>query len=118
MRARARWLAAGLWLAAVPALGEEPAGAEEATGAAAGRDGGVDQLRLEATAVRGNQELPKVLYIVPWKEPAAVKVTGRPVNSLVEEVLAPVDREVFRRQVRYFEQLYSRADAGGEPGAE
>lgn len=118
MRARARGVAVALWLAAVPALGEEPAGAEEATRAAAARAGGVDQLRLEATAVRGNQELPKVLYIVPWKEPTAVKVTGRPVNSLVEEVLAPVDREVFRRQVRYFEQLYSRADAGGEPGAE
>ena len=62
---------------------------------------------LDATAIRGNQELPKVLYIVPWKDPAAVELAGRPVNSLVEEVLAPVDREVFRRQERYFEQLYS-----------
>ena len=62
---------------------------------------------LDASAIRGNQELPKVLYIVPWKDPAAVELAGRPVNSLVEEVLAPVDREVFRRQGRYFEQLYS-----------
>lgn len=118
MSARLRGLAAALWLAAAPALGEEPAGGEGTPVPAPVRAPGVDQLQLEATAVRGNQELPKVLYIVPWKEPAAVKVTGRPVNSLVEEVLAPVDREVFRRQVRYFEQLYAPGDPGGAPGAE
>ena len=63
-------------------------------------------LNLDATAIRGNQELPKVMYIVPWKDAAMAELTGRPVNSLVEEVLAPVDREVFRRQTRYFHQLY------------
>ncbi len=77
-----------------------------------------DRADIDRTQIIGNRELPKVLYIVPWKEPAAVKVTGRPVNSLVEEVLAPVDREVFRRQVRYFEQLYAPGDPGGAPGAE
>jgi hypothetical protein len=65
-----------------------------------------DPLNLESSAIRGNQELPKVLYIVPWKDPAMAELAGRPVNSLVEEALAPVDREVFRRQTRYFSQLY------------
>jgi len=73
-------------------------------------------LNLEAAAIRGNQELPKVLYIVPWKDPAMAELAGRPVNSLVEEVLAPVDREVFRRQTRYFSQLYeAKKPAGGDP---
>ncbi len=73
-------------------------------------------LNLDATAIRGNQELPKVMYIVPWKEPATAELAGRPVNSLVEEALAPVDREVFRRQTRYFSQLYGAAGpAGGDP---
>jgi len=36
------------------------------------------------------------------------------VNSLVDKMLAPVDREVFRRQIRYFDQLYGEA---GEPSA-
>lgn len=71
---------------------------------------GPDQVQLEASAIRGNQELPRVLYIVPWKDPAMAELAGRPVNSLIEEVLAPVDREVFRRQTRYFDQLY------GSPG--
>lgn len=66
-----------------------------------------DRLELESTSIRGNQELPRVMSIVPWKEPGLVDVGGKPVNSLVDEVLAPVDREVFLRQVRYFDQLYT-----------
>jgi len=72
------------------------------------------QLTLESSAIRGNQELPKVLYIVPWKDPGMAELAGRPVNSLVEEVLAPVDREVFRRQTRYFSQLYGAGSAQPE----
>lgn len=74
----------------------------------------VGALALESSAIRGNQELPKVLYIVPWKDPAMVELAGRPVDSLIEEVMAPVDREVFRRQTRYFSQLYG---AGSEQSA-
>ena len=75
-------------------------------------------LNLDASAIRGNQELPKVLYIVPWKDPAMAELSGRPVNSLVEEILAPVDREVFRRQTRYFSELYgAQKPTGGHPPA-
>ena len=70
-----------------------------------------DQLQLEATSIRGNQELPRVLYIVPWKDPALGDVTGKPVNSLIDEVLAPLDRDVFLRQTDYFDQLYGPAGA-------
>ena len=65
-----------------------------------------DRLELDSTSIRGNQELPKVLYIVPWKDPALGDLVGKPVNSLVDEVLSPVDRELFRRQTDYFDQLY------------
>lgn len=68
-------------------------------------------LQLETAAIRGNQELPKVLYIVPWKDAPTAELAGRPVNSLVEEALAPVDRDVFRRQVRYYTQLQEAAPA-------
>jgi len=65
-----------------------------------------DQMLLDSTSIRGNRELPRVLYIVPWKEPHLGDVVGKPVNSLIDEVLAPVDRDVFLRQTRYFDQLY------------
>jgi len=60
-----------------------------------------DRANLEATQVIGSRELPKVLYIVPWKPPQAGDLVGRPVESLLDEALAPVDRDVFRRQVDY-----------------
>jgi hypothetical protein len=64
-----------------------------------------DRLDLEASQITGNRELPKVLYIVPWRGAELGDLVGRPVNSLLDEVLEPVDRDVFRRQNRYFEAL-------------
>ncbi len=77
--------------------------------------GQLDRLQLDASAITGNQELPRVMYIVPWKESGIGELSGKPVNSLLDEVLAPIDREVFQRQVRYFDQLYGdHAVAAGE----
>jgi hypothetical protein len=64
-----------------------------------------DRLDLESSQITGNRELPKVLYIVPWRSAEMGDLVGRPVNSLLDEVLEPVDRDVFRRQNRYFEAL-------------
>lgn len=64
-----------------------------------------DRLDLDASQITGNRELPKVLYIVPWRSAELGDLVGRPVNSLLDEVLEPVDRDVFRRQNRYFEAL-------------
>lgn len=64
-----------------------------------------DRLDLDATQITGNRELPKVLYIVPWRRSDLGDLGGRPVNSLLDEVLAPVDRDVFKRQNRYYEAL-------------
>ena len=60
-----------------------------------------DRADIERTQIIGNRELPKVLYIVPWKKPLQGDLSGRPLGSVLDEALAPVDRDVFRRQVRY-----------------
>lgn len=73
----------------------------------------IDRVDLDATQITGNRELPRVLYIVPWKRSDLGDLAGRPVNSLLDEVLAPVDRDVFRRETRYFEALQSAPAAGG-----
>ena len=62
-------------------------------------------MELDATSVTGNRELPKVLYIVPWKKSDLGDLVGKPMNSLVDEILAPVDRDVFKRQLRYYGAL-------------
>ncbi len=67
-----------------------------------------DRADLDRAQIIGNRELPKVLYIVPWKKPAPGALAGKPVASVLDEVLAPVDRDVFRRQVSYELQLVPR----------
>lgn len=63
------------------------------------------RMQLDTTQVTGSRELPKVLVIVPWKNPELVELTGRPLASLVEEALSPIDPAVFRRQVDYYNAL-------------
>ena len=60
-----------------------------------------DRLDLEGTSIRGNRELPKVLYIAPWKKPGMSDL-GRPLDSLVNEVMAPLERKEFQRQIKYY----------------
>jgi hypothetical protein len=96
------------------------AGQSPATAKAAARKG-PDRLELDATDITGNRELPKVLYIVPWKRSDLGDVVGRPVNSLLDEVLQPLDRDVFQRENRYYNALPAAAGdakAGAAQGSQ
>ena len=64
-----------------------------------------ERIELQGTAIIGNQELPKVLYIVPWKSSELPQLSEPPLESLVDEALSPIDREVFRRQTIYYDAL-------------
>jgi len=86
------------WLALAPLLASTAAHAQ-------------DRADIDRTQIIGNRELPKVLYIVPWKKPLPGQLSGRPVQSVLDEALAPVDRDVFRRQASYDSQLRARATA-------
>jgi hypothetical protein len=68
-----------------------------------------DRADIDRTQIIGNRELPKVLYIVPWKKPLPGELAGRPLQSVLDEALAPVDRDVFRRQVSYHGQIEAQA---------
>jgi hypothetical protein len=83
----------------------------------AGAVGAQDRADIDRTQIIGNRELPKVLYIVPWKKPLPGTLQGRPVQSVLDEALAPVDREVFRRQVGYNGQVAARAAAAAQAPA-
>jgi hypothetical protein len=74
-----------------------------------------DRVELETTDITGNRELPKVLYIVPWKRSDLGDLVGKPPNSLLDEVLQPIDRDVFLRENRYYDALQpGRARAPGD----
>ena len=95
-----------------PATPAKPAAANKP----APRGNAKDRLDLDSSQITGNRELPKVLYIVPWRGAELGDLVGRPVNSLLDEVLEPVDRDVFRRQNRYYEALQpNEAAPAGKP---
>jgi hypothetical protein len=71
--------------------------------------GAVDRLNLDTATVTGEREQPKVMYIVPWKKSDIGDLSGKPMNSLLDEALAPVDRDEFKREVAYYGAV--RADA-------
>jgi hypothetical protein len=78
----------------------------------------VDRLELDATAITGNRELPKVMSIVPWKAAEPPAGPDRPMGSLIEEVLSPLDRDEFRREITYFRDLTSQSADRPSPGVE
>ena len=63
--------------------------------------------------VSGNKELPNVLYIIPWKGNATPAALPK-VTRLVDEIYAPVDPEVFQKQVKFYYQLTTPEAPEGE----
>jgi hypothetical protein len=78
------------------------AAAPAATGKTTKTGKAMDRIDLDTTQITGNKELPKVMYVVPWKRADLGDLTGKPANSLIDEVLQPVDRDVFNREERYY----------------
>lgn len=60
------------------------------------------------TTIVGDNESPIGLYITPWRESHAEKDIDRPARLLQEEML-PIDKDVFERQVEYYDALSNAA---------
>ncbi len=58
-------------------------------------------ITMQGTAIIGNQELPRILYIVPWKKSGLPAMRQPSIARLIHDVLAPLDREEFRRKIYY-----------------
>ena len=103
--------------AASPSAGSQPAN-PTAKAPTAQKPVAADRLDLDVSVVTGNRELPKVLYIVPWKKAELGDLPSQPFNSLLDEALKPVDRDEFRREVAYYSRLAERPAPEGGPGPE
>lgn len=51
------------------------------------------------TTITGNQEQPRVLYILPWQSPAAANVDFESLDSEQKSVFGHVEREELRREL-------------------
>ena len=63
---------------------------------------------LSGMSILGNEEAPKSLVIVPWK--SSQIGNGVSVNDLIDERARPVDKEVFLREIHYYQLRSAKAD--------
>jgi len=70
------------------------------------------------TTIIGDRESPIGLYITPWRNAAPESELDRPARFL-EEQLLPIDADVFRRQIEYYntisDHLRLRGNRASEP---
>ena len=57
---------------------------------------------LSGISIIGNKDAPKSLYIVPWRS-TELGMTSDLNSSLLNEGLQPIDKDVFLRELRYYE---------------
>ncbi len=55
--------------------------------------------------VTGNQEQPRVLYILPWQAPDGPDSLYQEVTHNINDLYAPVKRESFRRELELREKF-------------
>jgi hypothetical protein len=72
---------------------------------------------LESTVV-GNQEQPKVLYIVPWKSPGSSADLYRPVSSQLSAIFDHIERAELRRQIHYLDTIKENNEISVETDSE
>lgn len=84
----------GLAVCALPFICSAPALAEEAKAG--------EPKMLSGMSVVGNSEAPKSLFIVPWKS-SRIDFDTSLRSGLMDESLQPVDKEVFMRELDYYE---------------
>lgn len=65
-----------------------------------------DRLNLDGVSIKGSHELPKVLYIVPWKNDKLGALPETAGSGSFDTSMKALDRDVFRRQVEYYDALY------------
>lgn len=58
-----------------------------------------------STTIVGNQEQPKVLYIVPWQAVDATELESQNIRSQIDIVFGHVERVELRRELNYLEKL-------------
>ena len=64
-----------------------------------------ERIRLDETVISGNQELPKVLYIVPWQDPTGIPKIELDPNFTEHEVFRQLYPPTYKREPEYYDAL-------------
>lgn len=64
---------------------------------------GADKVEtLRGISIVGNKEAPKALFLVPWKN-SELGIGSSLTSGLLDEGMKPVDKEVFMRELEFYE---------------
>ena len=66
-----------------------------------------ERLKLNKTTILGNGELPKVTFVVPWRDTPAAIPEWKP-SPTAHPVVTHLDRELYHREVEFSRQLHQR----------
>jgi len=58
-------------------------------------------IEIEGARIRGNQELPTVLYLVPWQAPKVYELAEPETTLATQRAIKPLQRESFKRLLSY-----------------
>lgn len=67
---------------------------------------GQEQLEQETITIKGNQGLPKTLYIAPWKRVGSPLESEKLEGEFREEI-DPVEPDLFQRELELHKEGYS-----------
>lgn len=106
-------------LALMVALAVAPGPLVQAADAAAGNPPAREQtdrmpagvIELDETVISGNQELPKVLYIVPWQQPDGLPEIELRTEFAEVELFRRLYPPAYRRELSYFEASAAVTDS-------
>ncbi len=64
------------------------------------------RLDLDATSIIGNRELPRIVYLIAWRDAPQGDILEQSLESNHDNSLRVLDRDVFKRQISYHELLF------------
>ena len=65
-----------------------------------------EQLEQETIVIKGNQGLPRTLYIAPWKR-VGEPLTNSALETELEQETQPLERDLFQRELELRREGYS-----------
>ena len=70
-----------------------------------------ERLKLDKTTILGNGELPRVTFVVPWRD-VPNHIPEMQLAPAAHPLATPLDKELYSRQAEYQKQLKERKSAG------
>ena len=64
-----------------------------------------ERTEMEGATIRGDQEQPQVLFLLPWQPPPSPDISVPPPRTDLGDVLKPLERQRFREELYFRKNL-------------